>query len=391
MFFSQKMAELSSAIFSELNQKKSEMMEQGIEMIDFSIGTPDILPPPQVIETLIQECGNPKNYKYAITDTDELVEAVCKWYARRYQVPLNKNEVVSLLGSQSGFTELALCLIDPGDIVLVPTPSYPIFKVGPLLAGAKLYKMPLLKENDFLIDLAAIDEQIARAARFMIVSYPNNPTTGTADRGFYESLVAFAKKYDIIVLHDNAYSELLFDGSVGESFLNTEGAKDIGIEFNSLSKTYSIPGCRIAFAVGNHKIIEQLKTLKSHVDYGMFLPFQKTAVTLLSESFDAREYIEEVRCTYRNRSILLTDGLKALGWEIQRPRGSMFVWAPIPAHYNSSLAFTHDLMNKAHVIVVPGISFGEEGEGFVRIALVQDEQTIQKAIKNIENSGILNT
>jgi LL-diaminopimelate aminotransferase len=386
MFFSKKMANLSSAIFAELSDKKKEMMDQGIEMIDFSIGTPDIPPSPAVIETLIAECSNPENYKYAVTDRKELIGAVCDWYKRRYQVTLHSDEVVSLLGSQSGFTELALCLIDPGDTVLVPTPSYPIFNIGPLLAGANLCKMPLIKDNNYLIDLESIDETTAQEAKFMIVSYPNNPTAATANRDFYIRLVAFAKKYDIIVLHDNAYSELLFDGSIGESFLSIPGAKDIGIEFNSLSKTYSIPGCRIAFAVGNKEIIGQLKTLKSHVDYGMFLPFQKVAVTLLS---GPQDYVEVVRNTYEKRSQLLTQGLKAIGWDIDKPKGSMFVWAPIPSNYTSSLTFAHDLINKAHVIVVPGISFGEEGEGFVRIALVQDEATIKKAIDNISKSGLI--
>ena len=388
MLFSKKMSDLSSAIFAELNQKKIEMTNQGIEMIDFSIGTPDIPPTPRVIETLVEECSKPENYKYAITDCKELIDAVCTWYQNRYNVSLESNEVVSLLGSQSGFTELALCLIDPGDTVLVPSPSYPIFNVGPLLAGAKLYKMPLLKSNHYQIDLEAIDEETANAAKFMIVSYPNNPTAAATDRDFYIRLVAFAKKYNIIVLHDNAYSELLFDGSLGESFLSIPGAKDIGIEFNSLSKTYSIPGCRIAFAVGNHEIIHQLRTLKSHVDYGMFLPFQKAAIALL---LGPRDYIDTVRDTYKKRAELIIEGLKALGWEIDKPQGSMFVWAPIPSSYTSSLDFTHDLMNQAHVIVVPGISFGDEGEGFVRIALVQDEKTILKAIDNIKKSGILET
>jgi LL-diaminopimelate aminotransferase len=198
--------------------------------------------------------------------------------------------------------------------------------------------------------------------------------------------VAFAKQYDIIVLHDNAYSELLWDGTVGESFLSIPGALDIGIEFNSLSKTYSIPGCRIAFAVGNPQIISQLKTLKSHVDYGMFLPFQKAAASLLNGPQDD---VEIVRNTYKKRSELLVDGLNAIGWQIPQTKGTMFVWAPIPKNYTSSLEFTYDLMNKAQVIVVPGISFGEEGEGFVRIALVQDEFGIQKAIASIKNSGLL--
>lgn len=386
MFFSKRMADLSSAIFTELSEKKAKMTSQGLEMIDFSIGTPDLAPNPYVIDTLIKACSSIENYKYAINDTQELIQAVCSWYQSRYHVTLQNNEVVSLLGSQSGFAELALCLVDPGDIVLVPTPSYPIFTIGPLLAGAELHKMPLTQEKDYLIDFKAIDPVIAQKAKLMIVSYPNNPTAAVANKAFYIELVAFAKQYDIIVLHDNAYSELLWDGTVGESFLSIPGALDIGIEFNSLSKTYSIPGCRIAFAVGNPQIISQLKTLKSHVDYGMFLPFQKAAASLLSGPQDD---VEIVRNTYKKRSELLVDGLNAIGWHIPQTKGTMFVWAPIPKNYTSSLAFTYDLMNKAHVIVVPGISFGEEGEGFVRIALVQDELGIQKAIASIKNSGLL--
>ncbi len=380
------MASLSSAIFSELNYKKVELMAQGYQMIDFSIGTPDIPPAPQVIERLQEECGQLSNYKYAIHDTPELLEAVITWYGRRYGVTLASEEVVSLLGSQSGFTELALCLIDPGDVVLVPTPSYPIFTIAPLLASACIHKMPLLKENNFLIDLDAIDEEVARQAKLMIVSYPNNPTTAIAPREFYIKLVAFAKKYNIIILHDNAYSELLFDGTVGESFLSIPGAKEVGIEFNSLSKTYSIPGCRIAFAVGNAEMIQQLRILKSHVDYGMFLPFQKIAAALLT---GPQDYVKVIHDTYYQRGKLLVEGLKELGWEIPLPQGSMFVWAPLPKNYTSSLAFTYDLMNKAHVMVVPGISFGEEGEGFVRIALVEKEENILKAIEAIKESGLL--
>jgi LL-diaminopimelate aminotransferase len=247
--------------------------------------------------------------------------------------------------------------------------------------------MPLTQEKDYLIDFKAIDPLIAQKAKLMVVSYPNNPTAAVANRDFYIELVAFAKQYDIIVLHDNAYSELLWDGPVGESFLSIPGALDIGIEFNSLSKTYSIPGCRIAFAVGNHQIIRQLKTLKSHVDYGMFLPFQKAATTLLN---GPQDYVEVVRNTYKKRSQLLVDGLSAIGWQMPKTKGTMFVWAPIPKNYTSSLQFTYDLMNKAHVIVVPGISFGEEGEGFVRIALVQEDLKIQQAITRIKNSGLLN-
>lgn len=384
---SKKMTNLSSAIFTELKERKLDLISRGREVIDFSVGTPDIPPDKNVVEELKNEVSKIENYKYAISDSDELIDAVIIWYKRRYKIQLNRNEITSLLGSQSGFAEVALSMIDPGDVVLTQDPGYPIFSVGPYLAGAEIHKMPLLKKNNFLIDFDSIDEDIAKRAKLMVVSYPNNPTASTAPRWFYEKLVAFAKKYDIAVLHDNAYSELVFDGKVGESFLSVQGAKDVGIEFNSLSKTYSIPGCRIAFAVGNKYIINQIKILKSHVDYGMFLPFQKAAVKALTGSQD---YVKVVRNTYESRRNLLINGFNKIGWKVDMTAGSMFVWAKIPDKYENSVEFTLDLMEKTGVIVVPGSSFGDEGEGFVRIALVQSEDKILKAIKNIEKSGILN-
>jgi LL-diaminopimelate aminotransferase len=383
---SKKMEELSSAIFTELSLRKCELLEKHMEVIDFSIGTPDMPPSPRVIQTLLDECKDLNNYKYAINDSPELIASVIQWYEKRYGVTLKEDEIVSLLGSQSGFAELALALIDPGDTVLVPDPGYPVFSIGPLLAGAKLFKMPLKKENNYIIDLDAIPEQIAIQTKLMVVSYPNNPTASIASKEFYLELISFAKKYDIIVLHDNAYSELIFSDTIGESFLSLPGAKDVGIEFNSLSKTYSIPGCRIAFALGNKKLITGLKTIKSHVDYGMFIPFQKVAVELLS-SYE--EDVSNVRETYRQRRDLLVNGLNQIGWKIDLSQGSMFVWAAIPPKYSSSVDFTFDLMEKTGVIVVPGISFGDYGEGYVRIALVQEESLILKAIENIKNSNIL--
>ncbi|MDF2504906.1 aminotransferase class I/II-fold pyridoxal phosphate-dependent enzyme [Clostridium sp.] len=386
MIFSKKMKQLTSAIFSQLSYKKNYLINEGREVIDFSIGTPDIPPAPHVIKTIVEESSKIENYIYSINDTTELINSVQKWYYRRYGVTLEKDEIVSLLGSQSGFAELSLSILDAGDVVLTPDPGYPIFTVGPYLAGAQIVKMPLLKENNYLIDFSSIDTEIAKKAKLMVVSYPNNPTAATAPKNFYKDLVKFAKKYNIIVLHDNAYSELVFDDTEGESFLSIPGAKDIGIEFNSLSKTYSIPGCRIAFAVGNKEIIKQLKTLKSHVDYGMFLPFQKAAISALE---GPQDYVQLVKNTYRKRRDLLVNGLCKIGWPIDNTGGSMFVWAAIPPKYKSSLQFTFDLMEKTGVIVVPGSSFGAHGEGFVRFALVQHEEQIIRAIQNIDISGIL--
>lgn len=386
MLQSKKMAELNSAIFTQLNSRKKQLMEKGMEVIDFSIGTPDMPPAPHIIEKIKEEVGKVENYKYAVKDTDELLEAVKRWYHTRYGVNLENSEITSLLGSQSGFLELSLSLLNHGDVVLTPDPGYPIFTVGPYLAGAKVIRMPLLKENEYLIDLDAIDEEVARKAKFMVVSYPNNPTGATAPREFYVRLVEFAKEYNIIVLHDNAYSELVFDDTDGGSFLSIPGAKDVGVEFNSLSKTYSIPGCRIAFAVGKKEIIEQVKILKSHVDYGMFIPIQKAAVEALD---GPQDYVEFVRNTYRRRRDVLISGLNEIGWKIDNTGGSMFVWAAIPEKYKSSLEFTFDLMDKTGVIVVPGSSFGKHGEGYVRFALVEDEDRINKAIKNIQSSALL--
>lgn len=386
MIFSKKMEKLASSIFSQLNYRKDKLISEGREVIDFSIGTPDIPPAPHIVKTLVEESGKIENYIYAVNDTNELTNSVKNWYDRRYGVKLKNDEIVSLLGSQSGFAELSLSLIDAGDIVLTPDPGYPIFTVGPYLAGAKIVKMPLLKGNNYLVDFDAIDEETAKKAKLMVISYPNNPTTATAPRDFYIRLVAFAKKYNIIVLHDNAYSELVFDGTTGDSFLSIPGAKDIGIEFNSLSKTYSIPGCRIAFAVGNKDVINQLRILKSHVDYGMFLPFQKAAAAALN---GPQDYVQFVKNTYKKRRDLLIEGLSKIGWNIDSTGGSMFVWAAIPKKYKSSLQFTFDLMDKTGVIVVPGSSFGKHGEGFVRFALVQNEEKIAMAIHSIEASKIL--
>jgi LL-diaminopimelate aminotransferase len=386
MIFSKRMEGLASAIFAHLDNKKNELLSQGREVINFSIGTPDIPPAPHIIKTMQEAVGNPGNYIYAVKDKPELIETVIEWYGRRFGVQLQPDEITSLMGSQEGLGHIALTLADPGDVVMVPDPGYPIFSVGPSIACAKLHKMPLLRENDFLIDVDAIDSTTAHNAKMMIVSYPNNPVTAVAPPEFYEKLVWFAKKYDIVVVHDNAYCELTFDGIKGGSFLSIPGAKDIGVEFNSLSKTYNIPGCRISFAMGNNKVIEQLKILKSHLDYGIFLPVQEVAIAALQ---GPQTYVQETVQTYQRRRDILVQGLKEIGWMIDKPQATMFVWAPIPRQYSSSVEFTFDLLDKTGVIVVPGSSFGERGEGYVRLALVQSEQKILRAVKLIKESGII--
>jgi LL-diaminopimelate aminotransferase len=386
MQFSKRTDGLTSAIFAQLDIKKKELLSKGREVFNFSIGTPDLPPAPHILKVLQEETAKPENYKYAINDLPELIGTVIQWYQKRFGVNLEPDEIISVMGSQEGLSHISLVLADHGDPVLVPDPGYPIFNVGPAMAGAALYKMPLLKENNFLIDLDAIDPSVAHQAKLMIVSYPNNPVTAVASYEFYEKLVRFAKKYDIVILHDNAYCELVFDGKKGGSFLAVPGAKEVGIEFNSLSKTYNIPGCRISFALGNQQVIERFRNLKSHLDYGIFLPIQMAAIAALAGSQDS---VAETIRTYEQRRDLLVNGLAEIGWTIDKPPATMFIWAAIPKQYSSSVEFTFDLLEKTGVMVVPGSSFGERGEGYVRLAMVQPADQIRKAIEAIESSKIL--
>lgn len=387
MNFAKRMERFNTGIFSALAEMKQKEIAAGRTVIDLSVGTPNIPPAPHVIDALCTAARDPKNYVYALGDTKELQEAVRQWYARRYGVELDpETEMTSLLGSQDGLSHIALTVVDRGDLVLVPDPGYPIFADGPALAGAELYYMPQKRENGYLIDLKAIPEDVARRAKFMVVSYPNNPTTSIAPPAFYEELVAFAGKYDIIVLHDNAYSELVFDGARCGSFLQYEGAKDVGVEFNSLSKTYGLAGARIGFALGNPRVIAMLKALKSNLDYGMFLPVQKAAVAAVTGPQDC---VEATRRAYENRRNVLVDGLNGAGWKIDRPKATMFVWARIPEPYRSSRTFTMDLLRRAGVLVTPGSAFGPSGEGHVRLALVQDEAVMREAVRAVAESGIL--
>ncbi len=386
MFISERMNGLHSAIFTDLEIKKQELKERGREVFDFGTGTPDIPPAPHIVKALEEAAGRYDDYKYAIRDLPELTHSVIDWYKSRYGVTLEKDEVMSLSGSQDGLAHVALTLANWEDTVLVPDPCYPIFWIGPSLACKNIVKMPLLKENKFLIDLDAIPPSVAHAARMMVVSYPNNPVTAIAPDSFYEKLIWFAKKYEIAVIHDNAYSELVYDNRQGVSFLSYPGAKDVGIEFNSLSKSYNMTGCRIAFALGNKEIIKQLKTLKSHLDYGIFLPVQKAAIAALTGPQDS---LKNTVLDYWKRRDFLVDRLNGIGWKMDKPPATMFVWAPVPEGFKTSMDFTLELLDKAGVVVVPGSSFGESGEGFVRLALVQSIERMGQAVDLIEKSGVL--
>ncbi len=386
MKFANRMNQFGEGVFSRLAVMRKNRLAQGKEVYDLSIGAPNIPPTKRIMEVMAEAVMKPANYVYAINDTQQLLEAVVQWYKRRYDVELNpETEICSLLGSQDGLSHIALSILDPGDVMLVPDPCYPIFADGPRIAGAELYYMPLQKENDYVIQLQDIPEEIARKAKFMLVSYPNNPTAAMAPESFYHEVVAFAKKYDIIVLHDNAYSELVFDGQSCGSFLSIPGAREVGVEFNSLSKTYGLAGARIGFCVGNKDVVGMLKTLKSNMDYGMFLPIQAAAVEALTGN---QAVVAETRAAYEHRRDVLCDGLIEAGWHMEKPAGTMFVWAPIPSSYQDSESFVADLLDKTGVLVTPGSAFGPSGEGYVRMALVQSEDTMRKIVDAVAASGI---
>lgn len=378
--------ETESNIFNQLDDKKKELAARGVDVINLSIGTPDFQPDEHVMRAVADAAMQPGNYKYSINDTPELVGAVQNWYDRRYGVKLSPEQIMTVDGSQEGIAHVAFPFVGEGDLVLAPDPGYPIFTFGPMLTGAEIGLYPLYPEKDWVLDFADIPDEMADRAKLMVVSYPNNPTTAVADVAFYEKLVAFAKQHDIIILHDNAYSDLVMDGKKGISFLSIPGAMDVGIEFNSLSKTYNLTGMRVSFAVGNRDIIQKFHAFRSQIDYGMWFPAQAGAVAALN---GPQDIVRQNRIGYQQRRDALCGGLRRIGWEVPDSRGTMFVWAKIPDGFASSAEFVLELMDKTGVICVPGESFGEMGQGYVRFALVVPPERMEEAVRRIDESGIL--
>lgn len=384
MKFAKRMNNFGEGVFTRLAAMKRKKISAGESVIDLSIGAPNIPPPQHVIKVLADEALKPENYVYAITDTSDLLNAAADWYRRRYGVEIDPaSEVCSLWGSQEGLSHIALTIIDDGDLTLVPDPCYPVFADGSRLAGGENFFMPQLRENNYIIQLEAIPRDVAQRAKFMVVSYPNNPTTAVAPADFYERLIHFAKRNDIIVLHDNAYSELIFDGTQGLSFLSFKGAKDVGVEFNSLSKTYGIAGARVGFCLGNREIVRHVKLLKSNTDYGLFLPIQRAAIAALESP---KSVIDATRAAYIERRDALVDGLAKVGWLMDKPRATMFVWAPVPKNFGTSEEFVELLLERSNVLVTPGNAFGSSGEGFVRMALVQTADTMHRVAAQVKRT-----
>ncbi|MFZ5639351.1 MAG: LL-diaminopimelate aminotransferase [Bacillota bacterium] len=380
---SRRIAGLCSAVFAEIDVLKEKVAARGMEIINLGIGSPDQPPARHIREALIKSMEKPENYGYPTSrGTVKLRTAISEWYGKRFGIyPDPEHEVLVLMGSQDGLGHLPLAYINPGDIALVPDPGYPIYHAAITLADGQPYYMPLTAENGFLPDLDKIPAETAHKAKVMILNYPNNPVAAVAHRDFYEKVVAFANHYRILVIHDVAYSELAFDGFRPMSFLEIPGAKEVGVEFHSVSKTYNMAGCRLGFMVGNRGAVEALARIKSNIDYGVFLPVQEAGIAALTGPQDIiRQNVE----TYQRRRDMLVDGLAKIGWPVDKPRATMFLWARLPKGYTSSVAFARELLEKTGIVVVPGVAFGEMGEGYVRIALVQDDEKIAQALRNIK-------
>ena len=375
-----------SNIFNRLDGRKRALLAGGADVINLSIGTPDFQPDKHVMEAVSKAALDPDQYKYSLTETPALIAAVQDWYSRRYGVALADDEIMAVCGSQEGIAHVGFAFAGADDLILAPDPGYPIFSFGPMMTGATIGLYPLKAENNWQLNFADIPNDVADRAKAIVVSYPNNPTTAVADRAFYEKLVAYARAHDLIVIHDNAYSDLLLNGEEGLSFLSIPGAKEIGIEFNSLSKTYNLTGMRVSFALGNRDVLARFRAFRSQIDYGMFYPIQAGAVAALT---GPQDIVRRNREGYMARRDALCGGLRRIGWDVPDAQGTMFVWAKIPARFPSSVDFVLELMEKTGVICVPGSSFGAQGEGYVRFALVVPPERMEEAVRRIDQSGIL--
>lgn len=383
---SKRLQRFQTGIFADINEKQENLKKSGKKIYNLSIGTPDFLAPDNVTKEIATASLDPHNYGYTLTDMPELLCAVRDYYKRRFNVEISPDEIVSVHGTQEGMGHLGLALIDEGDTVLLPNPGYPVFEAGMKLGSANIEFYPLLRENGFLPDFSKIPEETAQKAKLMVISYPYNPVCSTAPDGVYLDAIEFCQKHNIILIHDNAYSDIIFDGKVGGSFLRFDGAKTIGAEFFSLSKSFNVTGARISFLIGNKKIIDAVKLLRSQYDFGMFKPLQLGAIKALSEPF---ENVKKQCEKYQKRRDALCGGLRKIGWDVPNSEGTMFVWAPIPPKFKSSREFCMALMEQAGVVCTPGDAFGSLGEGYVRFALVLPENELQKIVEVIDKSGIL--
>ena len=383
---SQRLDRFGAEVFASLNNKLLALKAQGKTIYNMSVGTPDFKPYDHVVEALTQAAQDPEMWKYALRDLPELKQAVCDYYERRFGVSgITPSMVQSCNGTQEGVGHLGLALLDPGDTILVPDPCYPVFEAGAKIADAKLEYYPLVAEHNYLPYVAGIDPEVADRAKYMIVSLPANPVGSVGTPEVYEEIIAFAREHDLLIVHDNAYSDIVFDGEPGGSFLQYPGALEVGVEFFSLSKSFNVTGARIGFLVGREDVVSAFAKLRCQNDFGMFFPIQKAAIACLN---GPRDEVKAQRLKYQERRDALCDGLEGLGWERPNAHGSMFVWAKLPGGRTDSMAFCEELMEKAGVVVTPGASFGPSGEGHVRMALVLPPDQIALAVEAIREAGL---
>lgn len=385
-----KLTTLPTYVFAELDRlKEIARAKEGTVLIDLGMGNPDQLVPSPVIKVMQDSLNKPENYGYPnFKGKASFREAVVSWMSRRYQVnDLNPDtDVQPLLGSKEGLAHLSFAYIDAGDYSIVPSPYYPVHSRATWIAGGKVFHLPLKAENQFLPDLSQIPEEVAKKAKLFFVNFPNNPTAAVANYAFYEKLVQFCRQYGIILVSDLAYGEIYYDGEVPLSIFNIPGAKDVAVEFHSFSKSFNMAGFRVGFAVGNPEIIKTLYSVKTNLDYGLPSVIQDGAVHALN---NAEAFLPDIVNTYRERRDLLVDGFQRLGWNIEPPKGTMYLWLPLPNRFKSSKAWCEYLIDTAGVVITPGVAFGDEGEDYFRVSLVSDKETLSKALERLEKKGIL--
>lgn len=377
-----------SYIFAKLDAKKKELQKSGVDVIDLSLGSPDLPSPEVVIKECVKSLREPSNYRYPpFWGQDKFKIAAANWMKNRFSVELDfEKEILPLAGSKEGIIHLAFSLINPGDITIVPSPYYPAHARGTLLAGGQIYELPLLEKNSFIPDLNSIPQDVLNKAKLFFISFPNNPTGAVCELDFLEKVTKLCIKHQIILVSDFAYSELTFDNFIASSILQVKGAKEIAIEFHSFSKTYSMAGWRIAFAVGNKEIINALYEIKTNTDYGVCNIIQDASVKAFSIPLTERK---KTAMIYQERRDVMFQKLNMLGWNINKPGGAMYIWLPIPKRYKNGIDFSHDLLHKAHVATIPGSSFGTYGEGYVRIALVDRKERLSLAADRMKNAGLV--
>jgi len=374
-------------VFAVVNELKQAARSRGEDIVDLGMGNPDIPTPRHIVQKLIEACRNPRNYQYSASrGITKLRMAICNWYRHRYGVELDPDsEAIVTIGSKEGLAHFALAVIEPGDVVLVPNPTYPIHPYSVIIAGGDVRSIPVAPDRDFFGDLVSATKLTWPQPKMLIISYPHNPTTHVVELEFFQKVVEFAREHKLIVVHDFAYADLCYDGYKAPSFLQAKGAKQVGIEFFSLSKSYSMPGYRVGFAVGNPQLIHALARIKSYLDYGIFQPIQIASIIALNEDPNC---VSEIVETYRKRRDTLVKGLERSGWDIEKPRGTMYVWGRIPeaCRRMGSLEFAKLLLKEAKVVVSPGIGFGEYGDEYVRFALVENQHRINQAVRGIRKA-----